>query len=270
MILAIGGFAGRAGGAGARRSGRDRGHRRAGPAGPLSGRLIVFAHRVEPGAAPRGCDRHLPLRAHRHRGRGARGRSAARPARSRPSTARPTPSRRPSRRCRPAPTASRRCSTATTITIMAAAAQGDLVSPVVEAHLPGSAARPGPDRDSSGARSRRDVRRAARGRARGDPRRPGTQAVAVDFVSPNLSAFWGRPIHMRGWIALPPGYRAGRADLPGRLLDPRLRRHLRLRPGSTAAQRGPAHGGGRLAADDLGLPRRKLADRHPRIRRFGQ
>src|SRR6185312_13772233 len=30
---------------------------------------------------------------------------------------------------------------------------------------------------------------------------------ALDFVSPALSAFWGRPIHVRGWVLLPPGYR---------------------------------------------------------------
>ncbi|HWU93459.1 MAG TPA: alpha/beta hydrolase-fold protein [Sphingomicrobium sp.] len=30
----------------------------------------------------------------------------------------------------------------------------------------------------------------------------------VDFVSPKLSAFWGRPVHMRGWVALPPDYDA--------------------------------------------------------------
>jgi S-formylglutathione hydrolase FrmB len=28
----------------------------------------------------------------------------------------------------------------------------------------------------------------------------------IDFTSPALSAFWGRPIHMRGWVVLPPGY----------------------------------------------------------------
>ena len=33
-----------------------------------------------------------------------------------------------------------------------------------------------------------------------------TKTVAVDLVSPKLSAFWGRPVHMRGWIALPPDY----------------------------------------------------------------
>ncbi len=31
-------------------------------------------------------------------------------------------------------------------------------------------------------------------------------ARAIDFVSPALTAFWGRPIHMRGWVLLPPGY----------------------------------------------------------------
>lgn len=30
--------------------------------------------------------------------------------------------------------------------------------------------------------------------------------VPLDFVSPKLSAFWGRPIHMRGSITLPPDY----------------------------------------------------------------
>ncbi|MBS0225305.1 MAG: enterochelin esterase [Proteobacteria bacterium] len=28
----------------------------------------------------------------------------------------------------------------------------------------------------------------------------------LDIISPKLSAFWGRPIHMRGWVVLPPGY----------------------------------------------------------------
>jgi hypothetical protein len=33
-------------------------------------------------------------------------------------------------------------------------------------------------------------------------------AKLIDFVSPSLSAFWGRPIHMRGRVLLPPGYDA--------------------------------------------------------------
>lgn len=28
----------------------------------------------------------------------------------------------------------------------------------------------------------------------------------IDFVSPSLSAFWGRPVHMQGVVVLPPGY----------------------------------------------------------------
>ena len=32
------------------------------------------------------------------------------------------------------------------------------------------------------------------------------QTELLDFVSPALSAFWGRDIHMRGWVLLPPGY----------------------------------------------------------------
>ena len=34
------------------------------------------------------------------------------------------------------------------------------------------------------------------------------QTELLDFVSPALSAFWGRDIHMRGWVLLPPGYAA--------------------------------------------------------------
>ena len=36
----------------------------------------------------------------------------------------------------------------------------------------------------------------------------------IDFVSPALSEFWGRPIHMRAVIALPPGYAAGKQYYP--------------------------------------------------------
>lgn len=35
-----------------------------------------------------------------------------------------------------------------------------------------------------------------------------------DFVSPKLSAFWGRPIHVRGWVVLPPGYDSTTARYP--------------------------------------------------------
>jgi len=71
---------------------------------------------------------------------------------------------------------------------------GDLISPVVEVTLPGPipaimlAKEITPTPTTSG--DQPDVK-------------------LVDFVSPALSAFWGRPIHMRGWVALPPGYDAG-------------------------------------------------------------
>jgi Putative esterase len=35
-----------------------------------------------------------------------------------------------------------------------------------------------------------------------------------DFVSPQLSTFWGRPIHMRGAVLMPPGYTAGQGRYP--------------------------------------------------------
>ena len=101
---------------------------------------------------------------------------------------------------------------------MAAAAPGDFVSTVVEARLPGPLPRlvltetlPAPDVGAELGQvpeAERAARRAAY-----------AAAQPIDFVSPRLSAFWGRPIHMRGWIALPPGYRAGGPRLPGRLFD---------------------------------------------------
>lgn len=36
----------------------------------------------------------------------------------------------------------------------------------------------------------------------------------LDFVSEKLTAFWGRPIHMRGWVVLPPGYADGNGRYP--------------------------------------------------------
>src|SRR6185312_11477096 len=36
----------------------------------------------------------------------------------------------------------------------------------------------------------------------------------LDFVSPALSRFWGRPIHMRGAVVLPPSYKTGKGHYP--------------------------------------------------------
>lgn len=42
--------------------------------------------------------------------------------------------------------------------------------------------------------------------------RPHTHEIA--FVSPALSAFWGRPITMRGWVVTPPGYETSQDRYP--------------------------------------------------------
>jgi Putative esterase len=34
----------------------------------------------------------------------------------------------------------------------------------------------------------------------------------IDFISPALTRFWGRDIHMRGWVLLPPGYASHQGD----------------------------------------------------------
>jgi hypothetical protein len=34
----------------------------------------------------------------------------------------------------------------------------------------------------------------------------------IDLVSPSLTSFWGREIHMRGWVLLPPGYASHPGD----------------------------------------------------------
>jgi len=81
---------------------------------------------------------------------------------------------------------------------------GDLVSPVISVHLPAitpSTLRlvrvqqePYPWQLTSAP----DLQAAA----------PDARAHTkqIDMISPLLSAFWGRPIHMRGWVLLPPGY----------------------------------------------------------------
>jgi S-formylglutathione hydrolase FrmB len=91
---------------------------------------------------------------------------------------------------------------------------GDIVSAVVEARLPGPVPTLVlrdliPERDPlAGLASLPEAERA--------PVLAAWQAAQpVDFVSAKLSAFWGRPVHMRGWVALPPGYGAqGRTTYP--------------------------------------------------------
>lgn len=85
---------------------------------------------------------------------------------------------------------------------------GDLVSSVVKLHLPASRiptltlSKVTPARDpwtlsaSSSAEAREALPEARQ------------HANLVNFSSPSLGAFWGRPISMRGWVLTPPGYDA--------------------------------------------------------------
>ncbi len=89
---------------------------------------------------------------------------------------------------------------------------GDLVSDVVKVHLP-AASTPTLQLTStlpihelwslpaSATQAVRDALPEARNHAEG-----------LDFVSLALSSFWGRPMHMRGFVLLPPGYDAKSAD----------------------------------------------------------
>lgn len=79
---------------------------------------------------------------------------------------------------------------------------GDLVSEVVETDLPGEAPvltlateippQPSPDQPATP-----DALSAAT-----------ADIHAIDFASPALSRFWGRPVTLRGWVATPPDYAA--------------------------------------------------------------
>jgi hypothetical protein len=85
---------------------------------------------------------------------------------------------------------------------------GDLVSGVVEMDLPGDASQPltlatvVPESDplqplSNVPAAIREVYPAAR-----------ADIHTIDFVSPALSNFWGRPVTMHGWVVTPPDYAA--------------------------------------------------------------
>jgi len=71
--------------------------------------------------------------------------------------------------------------------------EGDVVSPVVEARLPGPPVR-------------LDLREILKADAPDFETENPSQVVALDFISPRLSRFKGQPVHLRGWLALPPGY----------------------------------------------------------------
>ncbi|PWK85329.1 alpha/beta hydrolase [Fulvimonas soli] len=84
---------------------------------------------------------------------------------------------------------------------------GDLLSKVVEVRLPAAAAPELALVDAVPARQPWNIPARYMSEATKkhlDEARRATQPL--DFVSPALSAFWGRPIHLRGWVVLPPGY----------------------------------------------------------------
>ncbi|MGN6374809.1 MAG: alpha/beta hydrolase [Sphingomonas sp.] len=90
---------------------------------------------------------------------------------------------------------------------------GDVVSPVVEARLPGpvpalTLAETLPDTPIEERMKRLPP-------AEQQAMTAALQAVRpVDFTSPVLTTFWGRPMHIRGWVALPPGYGAKGKTFP--------------------------------------------------------
>lgn len=90
--------------------------------------------------------------------------------------------------------------------------EGDLVSPVTEMDLPAggtltlATATPAPDPFTPNARASAE-QKAAYPAARAD-------IHALDFESPALARFWGRPVHMRGWVLTPPGYAASGQRYP--------------------------------------------------------
>jgi len=91
--------------------------------------------------------------------------------------------------------------------------EGDLVSPIVTADLPG----PCPD-ITLGTEVQAKTPEQLLAQLPPDLRerlRTGLAAVQrVDFVSPALTAFWGRPVSVRGYVALPPGYGRDGATYP--------------------------------------------------------
>jgi S-formylglutathione hydrolase FrmB len=82
---------------------------------------------------------------------------------------------------------------------------GDIVSPVTEITLPkggdialgATLPEPADPWTPAGVASADQLARLAATRA---------DTHEIDFISPSLSRFFGRPIHMRGWLVTPPGY----------------------------------------------------------------
>ncbi|MBI1361098.1 MAG: enterochelin esterase [Alphaproteobacteria bacterium] len=90
---------------------------------------------------------------------------------------------------------------------------GDIVSPVYRVHLPGGipqlvldAVTPQP------VATERPLQQSADAAAKSDAFEK--HLDDIDFVSPALSAFWGRPMHIRAWVLTPPGYETSKETYP--------------------------------------------------------
>jgi hypothetical protein len=142
---------------------------------------------------------------------------------------------------------------------------GDLVSAVVRVHLPTagiptltlSKTIPGRDpwavSDSAPAASRKAMQLARE------------HASLVHFVSPSLSAFWGRPITMRGRVLTPPGYDAKTATRYPTVYYTQGFGGNNDRVISTLVKVYTA-----MVNGQMGIPGRIQSHRDPRIRRLGQ
>ena len=87
---------------------------------------------------------------------------------------------------------------------------GDLVSAVVKVHLPAAVIPTLTLAEALPPEDPWDVSHASAA-VQSRVKAAHAHATLVHFVSPSLSAFWGRPITMRGWVLTPPGYDANDA-----------------------------------------------------------
>jgi S-formylglutathione hydrolase FrmB len=179
---------------------------------PLSGRLILFAHRVEPGAAPESAIDVSPF-APTETAVAARELESLAPGQVATVDAETGTFPAPFSALPPGTYRFQALLDRNHDYNYGGRGEGDVVSAVVEARLPGPAphlvlSEILPPADPAAMLAQLPENQRAAMRAAWE------QAARIDFVSPKLSAFWGRPIHMGGWVALPPGYRAGGPAFP--------------------------------------------------------
>ncbi|GAA4766945.1 alpha/beta hydrolase-fold protein [Stakelama sediminis] len=90
---------------------------------------------------------------------------------------------------------------------------GDLLSKVVEVQLPGPV--PTITLDHNVPATSLDTLLARAPKAERTEIENGLRALKpINFQSPVMTRFWGRPTVIRGWVALPPGYAGGKGTYP--------------------------------------------------------